>query len=130
MKPLWLDRALFLSSHYFTLCTTEKLYRKALKQLKIKKRDRPDFLPSWHSDACCHYFENRGQKTKSVIVCLGDTGGKSKAQIAAMICHEAVHIWQQTKHDYGEHSPSSELEAYAIQSITQSLLEEFERQTR
>lgn len=130
MNVNWLDRALFVSSHYFTLCTTEKLYAKTMKHLRIPKADRPAFLLNWHSDATAHYFENQGERTKSVVVCLPVHKDKTTSQIVALICHEAVHIWQQVRKSYGETDPSPELEAYAIQSLTQRLYEEYERQAK
>ena len=50
-------------------------------------------------------------------------------QLAAMLTHEAVHMWQVARERLGEDKPSQEFEAYAIQALTQRLLEEFERQT-
>ena len=126
----WLDRSLFISSHYFTLCTNEKQFKKVLKHLNIPKSDRPPFLSNWDSNATAHFFEHREDKKKSVVVCLGSTEGKSLIQVHALLVHEAVHIWQQVRSDYGEHNPSSELEAYAVQCLSQRLMEEYERQTK
>lgn len=129
MKSKWLDRSLFISSHYFTLCTTEKQYQKILKHLGMPKSERPPFLLNWHADATAHYFENQSAGKKSVVVCLGSTEGKDLIQVYALLVHEAVHIWQQVKADYGETSPSPELEAYAIQNLSQALMFEYQRQT-
>lgn len=124
----WLDRALFVNSAYFTLCTHEKQFAKIRKHLKVPKREWPAFVLNWHSDATTHFFENVDNKSKSTVVCVRNFEGKTAPQIAALLCHEAVHLWQATCEDYGEHAPSKELEAYAIQTLTQRLLEEFERQ--
>lgn len=128
-KSKWLDRSLFISSHYFTLCTNEKQFKQILKHLNIPKGDRHPFLSNWHCSATAHYFEHREDMKKSVVVCLGSTEGKSVIQIHALLVHEAVHIWQQVKETYGEHDPSPELEAYSIQCLSQRLMEEYERQT-
>lgn len=130
MKLKWLDRSLILSTHYFTLCTTEKLFKKALKHLRIPKSWFPPFLSNWHSSATVHYFENRDELKASCVVCIGNTEGKSQSQVFALLTHEAVHMWQQIKEAIGEHSPSPEFEAYAVQSISQQLFEEYERQTK
>ena len=130
MKLKWIDRTLVIGSHYVALCTTEKLYKKALKHLRIPKKDQSDFLMKWHSNATAHYFENRGNKSCSVVVCLGSTEGATTGQVFGLLTHEAVHVWQQIKESIGEHSPSHEFEAYAIQNIAQGLFLEYERQTK
>jgi hypothetical protein len=55
------------------------------------------------------------------------TESVTAVQIAALLVHEAVHIWQQYCADIGEKEPASEQEAYAIQSISQTLMEEYAR---
>lgn len=127
MRLNWLDRTLVLSSHHITLCTTPRLFKKALKHLKIPKSQQPDFLNSWHADATSHYFENQHDRSKAVVVCIPLAPNKTREQVYALIVHEAVHIWQQIEQTLGDiHSP--ETEAYAIQNITQSLIEEYDRQ--
>ena len=130
MKLKWLDRCLVIGTHYFTLCTTEELFLKAMKHLRINEKDRPSFLANWDSNATVHYFENRDQMQASCVVCLGNTSGKDKILIYGILVHEAVHIWQQIKVSIGEHSPSPEFEAYAIQNISQQLFDEYERQVK
>jgi hypothetical protein len=39
----------------------------------------------------------------------------------ALIVHEAVHVWQAICEEIGETSPSSEFEAYSVQSICYNL---------
>lgn len=128
IEPIWLDRALFVNSQYYTLCTTEEQFRKILKYLKVPKKQWPPFVSGGMANATTHYFING--KTRSTVVCMPPNPEMSNAQIVALLCHEAVHIWQATRKDYGERKPSSELEAYAIQSLTQRLVEEYERQTK
>ena len=130
MDIKWLDRSLFISSHFFTLCTNEKLFKKALKHLHIPKSQRPEFVNNWHSNGTAHYFENQRDKTMTCVVCICGFEGKSTASIVGLLAHEATHIWQQIRDAYGEKSPSAELEAYAIQNLTQELFAEFERQTQ
>jgi hypothetical protein len=45
--------------------------------------------------------------------------------VVALLVHEAVHLWQYIKEDIGEHNPSKEFEAYAIQNLTQELLQSY-----
>lgn len=130
MKSRWLDRTIFVNSSHYTLCTTEKQFRTALKNFRVPKKEWPMFIAAWHSDATTHFLENTQDRKCAAIVCVSNYKDKTHAQIAGLLCHEAVHIWQQTRTDLGETEPSAELEAYAIQNLTQSLIEEFERQTK
>lgn len=127
-KVKWLDRALFVTPHYFCLCLSESQFHAALNHMRIPKNKRLDFMLNWHSDATTHYLENKGSREVSAVVCLQNHEGKAGTQIAALLVHEAVHIWQETCRLYGEHEPSQELEAYAIQTISQRLMESYEMQ--
>ena len=69
------------------------------------------------------FFENAAGR-HSAVVTLKVTS-QSGVQIAALLCHEAVHIWQQARDIMGEKSPSSEFEAYSIQRIAQDLMEQY-----
>ena len=129
MKANWLDRTLFVNSSHYTLCTTKKQFRQALKHFRVPKNEQPPFVSDAFCNATTHFLENVPNQKKAAIVCIADYADKTPAQIAGLLCHEAVHIWQQTCADLGESSPSAELEAYAIQNLTQALIEEFERQT-
>ena len=106
MKPTWLDRALVEAPFCYTLATDETLFHKALR----------------------HLFESGAKLT--YVVCIRSRDGMSMPQVAALVTHEAVHMWQTARERLGERSPSTEFEAYAIQALTQRLLEEYERQVK
>ena len=125
MKLRWCDRRLVINPYYLTLCTTERLFRKALRHLRIKKADRPEFIHN-RAHATTHFFETKDGGL-CAIVCMRDTD-RTGIQKAALIVHEAVHIWQAAKRDLGERGPSDEFEAYAIQAISQELMTEYSRQ--
>lgn len=127
-SPRWLDRTLIVSTHFMTLCTTDRGYRKALKHLNIPKDIQPPFVIN-EADASAHFFDNTDGK-KAAIVCIRNFKGKDPEAVQALIVHEAVHIWQEIREHYGEKEPSSEFEAYAIQALTLNLLTEFNRQTK
>lgn len=125
----WLDRTLVTSSNYYMLCTTEKQFMKALKHLNTSKSDRPPFVSDWSSNATAHTFENRTEGEVSTVVCIKGYETRTLEQTYALLAHEAMHIWQEIKANYGETNPSAEFEAYSVQNICQNLMEEFKRQT-
>lgn len=129
MKAEWLDRALLVGTHSYTLCTTEKQYQALLKGMRIPKAERAPFLVHEYAGATIHFFENKGDRTRAAIVCIRVTGEQSWAQVVALLAHEAVHLWQEIREALGEKQPSAEEEAYAIQSLVQRLIEELVRQT-
>lgn len=130
MKLNWLERDLVISPYFFTLCTNEKLFKKAMRHLGIPKKSRPNFVSTWHSNGTAHYFELREKRKKCVVVCIRGFDDHDPAAIVGLIAHEAVHVWQQIRETLGESAPSSEFEAYSIQNITQQLYGEFLRQTK
>lgn len=126
MKLKWADRCLLVSPVYFTVCTNERDFITELKRLKLKPKDIPQFIKS-PIHATTHYVEYQGRK--AAIVCLTPTK-ETGIEIAALLCHEAMHIWRFIKDDLGEHDPSAEMEAYAVQHIVQELMTLFWTQWR
>jgi len=61
------------------------------------------------------------------IVCLDDWQGRNPIEVAGLLVHEAVHIWQSYCDDIGETDPGREQEAYGVQAIAQELMAEFAR---
>lgn len=122
----WLDRSL-LAGPYYCLCLSEKALHKELKNLGLPLNEWPGFIKR-SSYATTHFFTNDGKEC--AIVCLGSTKGFTGIQVAAIICHEAVHVWQYFRRSIGEDKPGDETEAYAIQTITQRLMESYREQTR
>ena len=118
------DRALFNSPYHYGLCLSEKRFRKELKRLKVPRENWPPFLASEHSAATTHFLvSNKGGRC--AIVTLGKTKGKYNIQVAALLVHEAVHIWQAIVETIGEVSPSDEFMAYSIQGISQELMDAY-----
>lgn len=126
-KSNWLNRVLVQSPCHLALCLTEKQFQQKCKELKVPKSGRPEFMHTWHSHATVHFFENREDCSVAAVVCIRDMDKYSYAEVASLICHEAVHVWQAIRETLGEKNPSSEFEAYSIQNITQTLLYEYDR---
>lgn len=123
MKPAWLDRRIARPGPYLTLCLSDAEFYAALQD--IGHQDR---FPSVNkfSDATMHTLENQDGVTVC-IVCLRDCLGRNPIEVAGLLVHEAVHVWQAYCIDIGEHEPGKEQEAYGIQAIAQELMAEFAR---
>lgn len=118
----WLDRSLVESPAYYCLCTSEKKYKKVIKELGIKN---PNRWINVGAHATVHVLENSKNTNKlCCVVCIDITKEHSIPQMMALLVHEAVHIWQYVRKSLGEDSPSSEFEAYAIQRISLELITE------
>lgn len=127
MKPEWLNRNLANPAPYFTLCTTEKMFYKELRALKIPLGQYPPFLSTKQSNATTHTLEN-SEGRLCAVVCIHPRTDLDPLVVAGILVHEAVHLWQTYCQDIGETSPSSEFEAYGIQHLAQQLMYEYKRQ--
>lgn len=127
MRPMWLNRSLVVGP-FFTLCLNEADFQRELRLMKLPHNEWPKFVKNDHSHATAHIF-NHHQHGLCVIVCLQDHETRKPVEVAGLLVHEAVHIWQQFCERVGESNPSCEFEAYSIQQISQQLMHEFVRQT-
>lgn len=132
MKNKWLDRRINTNALCYTLCTTEIQFREELKRLALPQNDWPSFLTTSHSNATTHFLYQSGTGAgHCAIVCLplpSKAEKRTGIEIAGLLVHEAVHIWQEHCELIGEKTPSSEFEAYAVQTIAQELMVEYHRQ--
>lgn len=117
----WLDRRIAAPGPYLTLCLSEAQYKAACRHIKC---DNPGaWIRNEWSHATTHYFE--ATKGLTVIVCLRGWEGRHPVEVAGLLVHEAVHVWQQYADRIGENAPGAEQEAYAIQAISQELMQAF-----
>ena len=81
------------------------------------------------SNATMHtYMSSNGSVT--CAVCLTNVKELDSVEIAGVLVHEAVHIWQRWCKHFGEESPGDEQEAYAIQYLSSTLMGEFARRLK
>lgn len=120
-KSLWLDRVLMYNPYYVALCLNEKEFKRACKDIKITKKDVPEFSRGGDF-ARVHFFER--DKNVLAIICL-NPGKYSDVEVHGLLVHEAVHIWQKVKEYIEELNPSNEFEAYSLQNIAQILFEAY-----
>lgn len=108
---------------YFGVCFSEAAFEREMKRLHLK--DSPEFLSK---DAACHYLTNPEQQD-AVIIAFdpAKVRGKSQAQIAAILAHEASHCADFAIESMGDAEPSGEMRAYLVQHFTQSALAALKR---
>lgn len=128
MKPEhWCDREMVRCPLRYGLATTEKSYHEELRRLKVPEKDWSPFISTTHSHATTHIFDSPKHGV-AIIVCIRPGPGRTGIEIAGLLVHEAVHIWQEACSNIGEREPSPEFEAYSIQAIAQGLLWQYRDQ--
>lgn len=120
----WIDRHLVISPYHIGLCTTEKQFQYELRNLKVQEKNWPDWM-SENADATVHEFQNEKNGAICCIVCIEKNADYNPLEVIGLLSHEAVHIWQKIKRNFGEEEPSDEFEAYSIQSIAQRLIKAY-----
>lgn len=125
MKAKWLDRRIAAPGPYLTLALTQEQFHAALNHCGVS--ELPGFMASRHAHATCHWLE-KPDGDLTCIVCMAGHEDRDPIEVAGLLVHEAVHVWQQYAKHIGESNPGDEQEAYAIQSIAQELMAEFARQ--
>lgn len=121
----WLGRRAMPNLPFLCLCLSQADFDKACKDLK--QPSVPWLTPGFNGRT--HLFENEHRDLACAICINTKVKGSTYESIAALIVHEAVHVWQRYCNEIlSERNPSSELEAYVIQNITQTLLEAFRKQ--
>jgi hypothetical protein len=121
MKTRWLDRRIAAPGPYLALCLSDAEFRAAVAHLNA-----PEW-PRWcRKDAMTHTFDHEDGGI-CCIVCVKGWEGRDPIEIAGLLVHESVHVWQQYAESIGERYEGAEQEAYAVQSIAQELMAEFAR---
>jgi len=124
MKARWLDRRIAAPGPYLTLCLSETEYEAAMRGLKCKHYAA--WISTPQASATTHHLSNNDGNL-CAVVCMNDYVGRNPVEVAGLLVHEAVHVWQEYCDWYGEKTPGREQEAYAVQSIAQELMAEFAR---
>lgn len=112
---------------YIVLCLSERDFHNALEKINVRKDQRSPWVDTAAS-AACHTFTREGSMP-TCVVCLRDALGTDPITVAGLLVHEAVHVWQAAREALTPTSaPGIELEAYAIQNISQELMRAFRNQ--
>jgi len=126
VKSQWLDRRIAAPGPYLALCLNERDLVSACRDLNLKPPAY--FVRGEHSHATVHHYA--AKSGIACIVCLRGYEERTPIEVAGLLIHEAVHIWQEYAENIGETSPGREQEAYAIQAIAQELMAEFARRMK
>jgi len=119
-EPRWLDRTLVWGPRMM-LCTNEQQFVNILKKIG---EPRGEFLQDVEGMVTYTYITSKGIVC---LVCMDLEHWRTQPalQTATVLVHEAVHVWQRYRDYLGEHTPSKEFEAYAIESISRNLMEAY-----
>lgn len=116
---MWLGRSLFEGPR-LAFVTSEAEFKSAKRAAGLECSD-PWLEPGW--DACTHaYTDQRGQLVCIVALRLESAARMEPIDVAALLAHEAVHVWQRTADFIGGGDLGREMPAYAVQNISARLM--------
>ncbi len=102
-------------------CPTEKAWDREIRRLN---GDQP-----WPEAADRGGYTLLGKNDQTgcstILVCVGNGAERDAMKVILTIVHEAVHVWQFVREVMGEREPGIEIEAYAIEGISRSLIEAY-----
>ena len=124
-KLNWLDRRIAAPGPYLALALDERDFRAACAHIKAEMPDA--FLKTGQSHATTWFFDHPDGNGLVAIICMRDWRGRDSIEVAGLLVHEAVHVWQRYADWIGESRPGVEQEAYAVQAVAQELMAEFAR---
>ena len=119
----WVDRNFQPPAPFVGLFTNAKKFRQACIKIGCKE------VPLYPETSAARTWFMRNPKGEVVaFVCLNAAKIKkySILEVYALLCHEAVHVWQEWASDIGEDKPGAEQEAYAVQWISLKLMNAWE----
>lgn len=104
---------------YFGFTTDRKAFSREMRRMKCQNMD---FISG--GDATTWEFVKPGQQN-TIIVTVRLKRGVSDAMVIGIIAHEATHVWQKINEAMKGTCPGGEHQAYAIQYLTQKMVEEY-----
>lgn len=123
---MWLDRSLF-QGPCVALVVNERQFLAAKKTLGVECADP---LLEGNLHACVHSYQNQAGELVCIVgVSLDACRQMDGIAIAALLAHEAVHVWQHVRDRLGPGDLGREMEAYAVQNITGNLMRAYQKIT-
>lgn len=131
-----LDRTVIDLPFHWMLCISRKQLKSELKKFQLEERDlRSQFYGEplgW--GATTYQLEHTKTLEKFHIICVDYEALKARKctrnYISSLLTHEVVHIFQFLVEHWGEKTPSSEFQAYAIQNLSKSLLDAYDAEVK
>lgn len=124
-KVIWCDRGWM--PVYYGFCPNEAAWKAEMRRLcREGATEAVAREPYPTQDARATHFVGPSDKTL-VIVTIGHHIDRKRdvSAVAALIVHEAMHVWRAMRKNIGEDDPSAEFEAYAIQAIFTGLYDAY-----
>lgn len=116
---MWMNRSL-LQGPRVALVATDKQFLVAKLSAGVECTDP---LLTDTMSACVHsYNDANGDLVCIVGINLSACSQMDGIGIAALLAHEAVHIWQRVRERLGPGDLGCEMEAYAVQNIVSNLM--------
>ena len=100
----------------YGFCPSKKAWK---RQMKLMGCDAP--YPDTEGSATT--FTKNGEMMVVLVTLADSAGTRPPTEVIGLMAHEAVHVWQSACEAAGDDEPSSEAEAYGVQSILQSLMD-------
>lgn len=118
----FLDRCM-LQGPYLQLCLSQDEFDSNLDYFKQSRR-------RWVTEgkiATQHFLGAGDDGSPVCVVCLDLDRCRdfTPIEVACLLVHEAVHVWQTYRDHIGEDRPSHEFEAYSIQAISLRLMDAY-----
>jgi len=121
-KYRWLERRMAKPGPFLVLCLSEEELRHATRGMTRHPMPYPE------TGALCSTLSHMKTGEFCAVVSLSQSAQtRAPIEIAGLLVHEAVHVWQEYAERMGETNPGSEQEAYAIQAVAQELMAEYAR---
>lgn len=102
-------------------CPSEAAWLRAQKRYRIQEGYPSIAGKGGHTLLC----ENDETRESIIIVTVANGSERDAMEVIMTIVHEAVHVWQFIRRVIGEDVPGIEMEAYAIEEISRSLIEAY-----
>lgn len=117
-RVIWCDRGWQPVCYGF--CPGEVAWRREMRRLDISGAPYP--VSDGRATELVH--ERLGRRI--VLVTIGEAAGRRPAvEVLGLLVHEAAHVWQMIRAHIGERAPGDEMDAYALQAISQELIAAF-----
>ena len=115
-RVVWCDRG-WQPLHY-GFCPSEKAWDRQCRKMG-SRLPYPDF------DAGATIFRDISGGGDCMIVTIAQVGKRPLGEVVGLLVHEATHVWQHVRAAMREKEPSPEFESYAMQAISQGLIQAY-----